>query len=561
MWQMIFDLETVKSFLGITGLSGLLISTMSSYLYKKRKNKKLREKLLFYTNTLTDSTFQTHNGEIIGIDQAFMRDMERKAKRNFVDFFVDDNGKNMPVTKFIRNYDGNTRCILILAGSGFGKTTLMLRLHLRIECAQLFPLSKYTSFATLKEAIQRQIERVDQDTYKTILLLDGFDEYPAAWTDRIKAFDKLSSLSRDYQRVVITCRTTFYEQGDGSSSLPEQEGNILIKQLQPFTEEQIDTFLKIKFGKKPFYLLNPAYYSARNTVFPKSQSGKRLLCKVFKRPLLLDYINELHKSQEVDLKYTYTIYRFCADRWCQRESIQKEIIYRLKKDTANADVSKTKAAIKNELPLFMQKIARMMYEKKKETLGYSEVSRHANVTFTDNKKQATFSLLLRYNDRLLFCHRSFLEYFLAEAIFNEPCFMPRQEFEALTATYEGVATFYYQKLWLTYRKNIDVPWLRDISSCNELPQLKKITFFRFDRIDREIISRLKGVEELVYRQERNAPFSNVDLSGLSLSAAMKKIDSVGVDICELSLLADMKKLDLSGLPLEDNDLQKIIDSA
>ena len=116
-----------------------------------------------------------------------------------------------------------TQYFLVLADSGMGKTTFLLKLFMnyykkifRKHDIVLIPLSLANSVNLIREI---------SDKSNTILLLDGFDEDIFAMEDYHKRLKKLCDEAELFYKVIITCRTQFFP---SSADEPQKVGKMRI---------------------------------------------------------------------------------------------------------------------------------------------------------------------------------------------------------------------------------------------------------------------------------------------------------------------------------------------
>lgn len=147
---------------------------------------------------------------------------------------------------------------LVLADSGMGKTTFLLRLYRK--CIPSVVTNKYKNVEMLHLVDRDCIEQIQKISYpeKTILLLDGLDENKEAIENCDDFFSKLVSTTMHFNKIVITCRTQFYASaGDEPSRtgvIHVGSGNkgceIVRKYISPFSDEEVKLYLRKRFRFK-----------------------------------------------------------------------------------------------------------------------------------------------------------------------------------------------------------------------------------------------------------------------------------------------------------------------
>jgi len=204
---------------------------------------------------------------------------------------------------------------LVLADSGMGKTTFMLRLYR--EC--LFDQSLHKRLKTILIPLSQDncIQTIEKltDQENTILLLDALDENRDAIKDYETFLESLLRVTESFNKIVITCRTQFFP---NRANEPTETGRIRIgtgtkkeeiikKYISPFSDEEVRLYLKKQ------YRLNRS----------KQRQAYDIVTKVpvlMARPVILNWINFLCDSTE-EFKYSYQIYSAIIDKWIERESI------------------------------------------------------------------------------------------------------------------------------------------------------------------------------------------------------------------------------------------------
>lgn len=136
-----------------------------------------------------------------------------KTRLKANDTMLSSRKKSYNVKKFIRKYliKGDDQYHLIFGESGMGKTAFLINLYFIYNC-RLFKKYDmyYVSLRSIEAIDQIKIFAEKNDPKKAILLLDAFDESKAASEDSSHAINELLNITKNYYKVVISCRTQFF---------------------------------------------------------------------------------------------------------------------------------------------------------------------------------------------------------------------------------------------------------------------------------------------------------------------------------------------------------------
>ncbi len=208
--------------------------------------------------------------------------------------------------------------VLVLADSGMGKTTFLLNLAAR-EMAK--PDKKKMRIAIVPLGASGALDHIKSipDQRNTIILLDAFDEDVEAIDDSTAQMKRLMDACASFKAVVMTCRTQFFS---SDSQLPRNAGVRMVTArragvplfyewralyLQPFDQEQIETFIKKSI---PFFL------------FGKREKARKIVSEISDlaaRPMLMALVPELASSNE-KVHGLWDLYVFMINKWLERES-------------------------------------------------------------------------------------------------------------------------------------------------------------------------------------------------------------------------------------------------
>ena len=284
---------------------------------------------------------------------------------------------------------------LVLADSGMGKTTFMLRLFREclLNCSlrkrlatKLIPLSQKNCLQSIEEIENQE---------KTILLLDALDENGEAIKDYESFFEELLRVTEGFNKIVITCRTQFFpnratepvETGRIRVGTGKKKEEIIKKYISPFSDEEVKLYLKkqYRFNKK------------------KQKQAYQIITKVpvlMARPVILNWINFLCDSTE-EFKYSYQIYSAIIDKWIERECIGHT-------DRSLFDLSRAIAA-----HMYMNNTTSMSAAK------VEEIAKRKSIQLEPIIAKSRSLLNRNGNGEYKFAHRSFLEYFIVFNLFEK----------------------------------------------------------------------------------------------------------------------------------------------
>jgi uncharacterized protein YjbI with pentapeptide repeats len=200
--------------------------------------------------------------------------------------------------------------LFILADSGMGKSSVLMMLKL----AHLKSLWPKEYDCVLVKLGQETIKRLDEikGKRKTILLLDALDEDPTSW-GRINArLKEILIASRNFWRVIISCRTQFFSAGEdpfNRRGKVEVEGFLCpVIYLSLFSDEQVTVYLKRRF-------------SGRDHEIAEARALLSRMHSLRFRPMLLAHIEDLLQSETRDWT-EYSIYEALVAAWLHRECVK-----------------------------------------------------------------------------------------------------------------------------------------------------------------------------------------------------------------------------------------------
>jgi archaellum biogenesis ATPase FlaH len=200
----------------------------------------------------------------------FSRAEQKHASKRFIpmvlqtrkDFsFSEFQEETIPFNKLVKRFNGKTpfpEVVLILAGTGMGKSTLLLNIFLSYQRTWNYILQLKTN---IQQRVYVDIIRLNTSSAlsdiaaanakdkapRTVLLLDGLDEMPmVAGKDFIERFNAIRKVTEKFKGVIITCRSQYMpaEKLDEVNHLQAGEYTTnrrsLVLQIKPFSQKEIN---------------------------------------------------------------------------------------------------------------------------------------------------------------------------------------------------------------------------------------------------------------------------------------------------------------------------------
>ncbi|MCB0567735.1 MAG: toll/interleukin-1 receptor domain-containing protein, partial [Phaeodactylibacter sp.] len=250
-------------------------------------------------------------------------------------YYKDSNGRLLDFSRsfysILNQKRGSGRFYLLLGETGSGKSTALAHLFTLFTVGR----SNYKAvFAQFHKDLRPIYDLEDKEN--TILLLDGIDEAGEALRNPKGFFSTVENAAKDFAKVVISCRTQFFEN-------------------QAAERKETDTEPRNFYNKAYLEFLSPDTVKAYvSKAFPITRENKkyRLALSIadhsgghFTRPLLLPYINEMvehsgrflffdgnRSGREVAIT-SYEIYDVVIHNWIAREKS------RIKREQAKKNAS------------------------------------------------------------------------------------------------------------------------------------------------------------------------------------------------------------------------------
>ncbi len=312
-----------------------------------------------------------------------------------------------PMFKTLKRFlsaKNSNRYLMILADSGMGKTSLLLNFMFK-EYKRWFKRNNIYFFPLSISGIDSELENIPNPSNK-IVLFDALDEDIKAIKDGYdKRIKELTSKTRDFKKVIITCRSQFFS---NESVIPKETPIVRIGPrslgesgflelgrlyLAPLSDKQVDKFIKARF-------------SWFNTT--QRERAKEVIARIPRlsiRPMILSHIGDFLEVY-TSLNHLIDYYRVIISGWIERESRW------YKKPQDLLDFSK-----KLSLDL--------IYERNRrggEHIPIKELDAFAKSIGVDLSlwKISGKSLLNRNEFNFKFAHRSILEYLFVKAYLEAP---------------------------------------------------------------------------------------------------------------------------------------------
>ena len=362
--------------------------------------------------SITRYYIQTRGQDIDPCDQEEIREDNGKfLSENLIQFFI----------KRAFKEDSFGKYYLVLADSGMGKTTFLLRLNRELLFHPIHKNKKKKVVVFIPLALSTcfdQIQKI-QEPENTILLLDAMDENNNAILNYKQFFIKLVSNTERFYRIVLTCRTQFFP---NRASEPETTGKIRIgsgkkseeivkKYLSPFNDEDVHKYLKKKYRFKK----------------KKQNQAYGIVHKVpilMARPIILNWIDFLCVSPTSKTEFTFQIYEEIINQWIKRESLEQE----------------------NKLLELSLAISNYMLENETTTMPATmveEIAKRKEIKIRPIIAKSRSLLNRNGGGEFKFAHRSFLEYFIVYSIFDKLILPNNIQF---WFGLSGVRRFFFEKL-------------------------------------------------------------------------------------------------------------------
>lgn len=304
---------------------------------------------------------------------------------NLVPFFINEAFKESSSGQFF----------LVLADSGMGKTTFLLKLyHTYLKKHQLKGKRKIKLIPLANPDCMEKIKEIP-DPENTILLLDALDENREAMYHCNEFLQSLIIETSSFYKIIITCRTHFFPTRNDEPAATglvhtgkKRKGTEIVKKyISPFSDEEVKKYLK----KRYFF---------KRKMQKEAFSIVSRVPSIMARPLILNWIDDLC-GQRKEYQYLMQIYDTIIEKWLDREALENntENLYR-----------------------FSLAVSEYMFTHEVTTIPAKDIEEIAsrNDILLEPIVAKSRSLLNRNGSgEYRFAHRSFLEYFVAFKVLSD----------------------------------------------------------------------------------------------------------------------------------------------
>lgn len=239
---------------------------------------------------------------------------------NPADFREDENIVREPIFSRIETFISGdplrpSNQLFILSDAGMGKTSALVMLKLS-HLTSFWPKNHNCELIKLGPDSLSQIREM-KEKRRTVLLLDALDEDPAAWGRVDNRLHDLLHESKNFLRVIITCRTQFFNSKHDPFN---RRGQVNVSGFvcsavyaSLFSDKQVIAYINKRFASE---VSKPEWRTKATKILQKMRFLRM-------RPMLLTHLQDLIDSGESHWN-EYSVYRALVDTWLLREQRKAE---------------------------------------------------------------------------------------------------------------------------------------------------------------------------------------------------------------------------------------------
>ncbi len=345
-----------------------------------------------------------------------------------------------------------SKYLLLLADSGMGKTSFLLNYYARYLRRLRKPFHLQVIPTGIKDADAR-IQQIENKS-DTVLFLDALDEDTLAIVDHRQRILDLCNLTREFRRVLMTCRTQFFPHAEEE---PRRTGVVKLTSISAGREGE---YIFHKLYLSPFDDGQVKKYLWRRYSFWRWLKRRRArevadkIPQLTARPMLLAHIDDLLASGR-EFNYSFQLYEEMVEAWLTREAGRVEGLQ------------------KEPLREFCERLAIELFARRQaegsERLPHDAIEPLAKKfgIKLEGWKLSGRSLLNRdAEDNFKFAHRSIMEYLFVKRFLD----LPIAERSRLKWT-DQMKRFLFEMIHYHWQKNRKVPF--DLSNA-DLSELGKV---------------------------------------------------------------------------------------
>lgn len=361
-----------------------------------------------------------------------------------------------------KEVDGRTvKYFFIFGGVGQGKSSLLAKLYVKyarfmfdfygksvVACFKINEDLEYKLGVFKQQVRQLEQHNAAPFQYRKVVLLDALDEDLEANYNLEKRLDDLKSMLDDFDRIVITCRTQFFDSKKQITNqikrrFGDKTQSLYITKFQP---NQIDKYLRKR------YKYNSKERKIANELIEKFCDKKDFISQ----PLLLNYMGTLvHENVEesFNINYKSELYEYIIKKWQNQEGAKKVV-----SNTPNYTQKVYDVAHQVAINIYkknqFQKATLENLSYSSEFLSNQELTDVIHKIDTDASNIKRRSVFMRNSTgNWFFVHKSFLAFFTGHAAYQIPefdmFFEYHKGFNPLSRKDQDSASFFYLELmWL-----------------------------------------------------------------------------------------------------------------